>query len=160
MAASIRNLTGCLVEIFIAFPDEIGNSKTFEANLQNSRGCPVESHWTSSKILWTSNRNSTGRRASRPDDLGQCSYLSKIELKKNAECILMQECLTVFWIWRPGNMWGNSWSHLYSDGLGFNYLVKVESQNHLVFMILFLKSESTKFKCTHNYWINISKFEM
>ena len=40
---------------------------------------------------------------------------------------------------------------IYSDGLGFNYLVKVESQNHLVFMILFLKSESTKFKCTHNY---------
>ena len=62
MAASIRNLTGCLVEIFIAFPDEIGNSKTFEANLQNSRGCPVESYWTSSKIQWTSNRNSTGRR--------------------------------------------------------------------------------------------------
>ena len=60
MAASIRNLTGCLVEIFIAFPDEIGNSKTFEANLQNSRGCLVESYWMSSRIYWTSNRNFTG----------------------------------------------------------------------------------------------------
>ena len=42
MAASIRNLTGCPVEIFIAFPNEIGNSKTFEANLQNSSGRPVQ----------------------------------------------------------------------------------------------------------------------
>ena len=42
------------------FLDEIGNSKTFEANLQNSSGCPVESYWTSSRIQWTSNRNSTG----------------------------------------------------------------------------------------------------
>ena len=29
------------VKFFIAFLDEIGNSKSFEANLQNSSGCPV-----------------------------------------------------------------------------------------------------------------------
>ena len=40
---SIRNSTGHLVEIYIAFLDEIGNSKTFEAYLQNSSGRPVES---------------------------------------------------------------------------------------------------------------------
>ena len=32
------------------FLDEIGNSKTFEANLQNSGGRPVESYWTSSPV--------------------------------------------------------------------------------------------------------------
>ena len=47
---SNRNSTGRPVEIFIAFLDEISNSKTFEANLQNSSGCPVESYWTSSRI--------------------------------------------------------------------------------------------------------------
>ena len=40
---SNRNFTGCPVEIFIAFLDEIGNSKTFEANFQNSSGRPIES---------------------------------------------------------------------------------------------------------------------
>ena len=40
---SNRNSTGCPVEIFIAFLNEISNSKTFEANLQNSSGRPVES---------------------------------------------------------------------------------------------------------------------
>ena len=35
---------------FIAFLDEISNSKTFEANLQNSSGRPVESYWTYSGI--------------------------------------------------------------------------------------------------------------
>ena len=39
---SNRNSTGCPVEIFIAFLDEIRNSKTFEANLQNSSGRPIE----------------------------------------------------------------------------------------------------------------------
>ena len=58
---SNRNFTGCLVEIFIAFLDEIGNSKSIEANLQNSRGRLVKSYWMSSRIQWTSNRNSTGR---------------------------------------------------------------------------------------------------
>ena len=38
---SNRNSTGRPVEIFIAFLDEIGNSKSFEANLQNSSGRPV-----------------------------------------------------------------------------------------------------------------------
>ena len=41
---SNRNSTGRPVEIFIAFLDEISNSKTFEANLQNSSGRPVESY--------------------------------------------------------------------------------------------------------------------
>ena len=41
---SNRNSTGRPVEIFIAFLEEISNSKTFEANLQNSSGCPVESY--------------------------------------------------------------------------------------------------------------------
>ena len=58
---SNRNSTGRPVEIFIAFLDEISNSKTFEANLQNSSGRPVESYWTSSRIQRTSNRSSTGR---------------------------------------------------------------------------------------------------
>ena len=58
---SNRNSTGHPVEIFIAFLDEISNSKTFEANLQNSSGRPVEYCWTSSRIQWTSNRSSTGR---------------------------------------------------------------------------------------------------
>ena len=43
-------------KIFIVFLDEISNSKTFEANLQNSSGRPVDSYWTSSRIQWTSNR--------------------------------------------------------------------------------------------------------
>ena len=42
---SNRNFSGRQVEIFIAFLDEIGNSKTFEANLQNSREHPVESYY-------------------------------------------------------------------------------------------------------------------
>ena len=40
---SNRNFTGRRVEIFIAFLDEIVNSKTFEANLENSSRCLVES---------------------------------------------------------------------------------------------------------------------
>ena len=47
---SNRNSTGRLVEFFIAFLDEIGNSKTFEANMQNSSGRPAESYWTSNRI--------------------------------------------------------------------------------------------------------------
>ena len=39
---SNRNSTERPVEIFIAFLDEIRNSKTFEANLQNSSGRPIE----------------------------------------------------------------------------------------------------------------------
>ena len=35
------NSTGRPLEFFIAFLDEIGNSKSFEANLQNSSGRPV-----------------------------------------------------------------------------------------------------------------------
>ena len=38
------------VKFFIAFLDEIGNSKSFEANLQNSSGHPVESYWKPSRI--------------------------------------------------------------------------------------------------------------
>ena len=38
---SNRNFTGRPVNFFIAFLDEIGNSETFEANLQNSSGGPV-----------------------------------------------------------------------------------------------------------------------
>ena len=67
-------------KLFIAFVYEIGNSKTFEANMQNSSGCPVESYWTSSRIMedvlqnlrdvqqkfyWTS---------SRPEDLGHYDF--------------------------------------------------------------------------------------
>ena len=52
---SNRNTTGRPGEIFIAFLDEIGNSKTVEVHFQNSSGRPVESYWTS-------NRNSTGCR--------------------------------------------------------------------------------------------------
>ena len=77
---SNRNSTGRPVEIFIAFLDEISNSKTFEANLQNSSGRPVESYWMSSRIMedvlqnlgdvqqkfyWTS---------SRPEDLGHYDF--------------------------------------------------------------------------------------
>ena len=40
---SNRNFTGIPAEIFIAFLDEIVNSKTFEANLENSSRCLVES---------------------------------------------------------------------------------------------------------------------
>ena len=40
---SNRNFTGCPVEIFTAFLDEIVNSKTFEANLENSSRRLVES---------------------------------------------------------------------------------------------------------------------
>ena len=58
---SNRNSTGRPVKFFIEFLDEISNSKTFEANLQNSIGRPVESYWTSSRIQRTSNRSSTGR---------------------------------------------------------------------------------------------------
>ena len=50
-----------LQNFFIAFVDEIGNSKTFEANLQNSSGRPVESYWMFSRIQGAFNRNSTGR---------------------------------------------------------------------------------------------------
>ena len=46
-----RNSTGCPVEIFIAFLDEISNSKTFEANLQNSSGRPVESRGCPMEVL-------------------------------------------------------------------------------------------------------------
>ena len=68
-------------KLFIAFVYEIGNSKTFEANMQKSSGRPVESYWMSSRIMedvlqnlgdvqqkfyWTS---------SRPEDLGQCVLL-------------------------------------------------------------------------------------
>ena len=53
--------SGRPIEIFIAFLYEIGNSKIFEANLQNSRGRSVESNWTSSRIQWMSKRNSIGR---------------------------------------------------------------------------------------------------
>ena len=45
----------------MAFLDEFSNFKTFEANLKNSSGRPVESYWTSSRIQRTSNRSSTGR---------------------------------------------------------------------------------------------------
>ena len=48
---SNRNFTGSQVEIFIGFLDEIGNSKTFEANLQNSSGRPVESSGRPIEIL-------------------------------------------------------------------------------------------------------------
>ena len=58
---SNRNSSGRPVEIFIAFLNEISNSKTFEANLQNSSGRPVESYQTSRRIQWMSNRSSTGR---------------------------------------------------------------------------------------------------
>ena len=58
---SNRNSTGRPVEIFIAFLNEISNSKTFETNLQNSSGRPVESYWTSSRIQRTSYRSFTGR---------------------------------------------------------------------------------------------------
>ena len=51
-----RNSTGRPVEI-IAFSNEIGNSKTFEANLQNSSGCPLESSGhpieVLQDVLWT-----------------------------------------------------------------------------------------------------------
>ena len=40
---SNKNSTGRPVEILIAFLNEIGNSKTFVANLQNSSGRPLES---------------------------------------------------------------------------------------------------------------------
>ena len=40
---SNRNFTGCPAEIFIAFLDEFVNSKTFEANLENSSRPLVES---------------------------------------------------------------------------------------------------------------------
>ena len=43
--------TGHRVEIFIAFLDEISNSKTFEANLQNSSGRPVESRGRPIEVL-------------------------------------------------------------------------------------------------------------
>ena len=39
------------VEMFITFFDEIGNSKTFEANLQNSSRRPVESRGRAIEIL-------------------------------------------------------------------------------------------------------------
>ena len=39
---SDRNFTGRPVEIIIVFLDEIGNSKTFGANLQNSSGGLIE----------------------------------------------------------------------------------------------------------------------
>ena len=52
---SNRNSTGRPVEIFIAFLDEISNSKTFEANLQNSSrrpaGRPVESRGRPIEVL-------------------------------------------------------------------------------------------------------------
>ena len=48
------------VKFFIAFLDEIGNSKSFEANLQNSSGHPVESYWMSCRIKRTSFRKYTG----------------------------------------------------------------------------------------------------
>ena len=51
-----RNSTGRPVEI-IAFSNEIGNSKTFEANLQNSSGRPLESSGhpieVLQDVLWT-----------------------------------------------------------------------------------------------------------
>ena len=40
---SNRISTGRPVKFFIAFLNEIGNSKSFEANLQNSSGRPLES---------------------------------------------------------------------------------------------------------------------
>ena len=46
-----RNSTGHPVEIFIAFLDEISNSETFEANLQNSSGRPVESIGRPKEVL-------------------------------------------------------------------------------------------------------------
>ena len=67
-------------KLFIAFVYEIGNSKTFEANMQKSSGHPVESYWMSSRIMedvlqnlgdvqqkfyWTS---------SRPEDLGHYDF--------------------------------------------------------------------------------------
>ena len=39
------------VEMFITFFNEIGNSKTFEANLQNSSRRPVESRGRAIEIL-------------------------------------------------------------------------------------------------------------
>ena len=48
---SNRNFTGRPVEIFIVFFDEISNSKTFEANLQNSSGRPVESRGCPIEVL-------------------------------------------------------------------------------------------------------------
>ena len=56
-------------KIFIAFLNEIGNSKTFESYFQNSSGSSVEPYWMSSRIQWMSNRNS------RPDDLIQQSWM-------------------------------------------------------------------------------------
>ena len=41
---------GCPVKFFIAFLDEIGNYKSFEANMQNCSGRPAEFYWTSSRI--------------------------------------------------------------------------------------------------------------
>ena len=46
-----RNSIGRPVGIFLVFLDEIGNSKTFEANLQNSTGCPVESSGCPKEVL-------------------------------------------------------------------------------------------------------------
>ena len=48
---SNRNFTGRPVEIFIAFLNEISNSKTFEAKLQNSSGRPVESRGCPIEVL-------------------------------------------------------------------------------------------------------------
>ena len=48
---SNRNFTGRPVEIFLAFLDEISNSNTFEANLQNSSGRPAESRGRPIEVL-------------------------------------------------------------------------------------------------------------
>ena len=72
---SNRNSIGHPLEIFITFVDEIGNSKTLEANLQNSSGHPIESYWTSSRILENVQQNLGDVQqkfywtSSRPDDL-------------------------------------------------------------------------------------------
>ena len=74
-------------KFFIAFVYEIGNSKTFEANMQNSSGRPAESYLTSSRIQWTSNRSSTGRP------------LDQIILANNAVLEVITYC-TIFSIFR------------------------------------------------------------
>ena len=74
---SNRNSTGCPVEIFIAFFNEISNSKTFEANLQFQ--------WTSFRILILDVQQNLldvqkkyYRTSSRSDDLGHCIASTKL----------------------------------------------------------------------------------
>ena len=73
--------------IFFSFLDEIGNSKTFEANLQNSSGRPVESCWMTSQKFY--------RTSSRPNDLGQYTYHRHSKHFTNQITILLSFCLVI-----------------------------------------------------------------